>query len=410
MNPFRSALAIDDDPATLALIRSLLEKGGYRFLEESDSMRAMARIEQERPDLILLDIMMPGIDGLQLCRMIRERQEFDRCKVVIVTAKPYEYDRQRAIQFGADAYFTKPITPGTFLESLEQVFLDAMQLRFWGVRGTLPVPGPESVRYGGNTNCITLHLTKGPFFIFDAGSGIRNLSDHLLASRTFPIAAKILISHPHWDHINGLPFFVPLYMKGNEFEICCVTQHGVSTRQMISDQMDGVYFPIKIKEFSARVYFRDLQEECWDVGHGATVSTLLLNHPGACLGYRIDYGGRKVAYVTDQELYPADHPHHHPMQEQKLLRFLDGVDVAILDATYSEAEVRQKRGWGHSSARQAAGLAHQAGVKTLCLHHHDPDQTDDQIAAKLAEAEAHLAALRSSTRCLAPAEGESLTV
>ncbi|MBF0271251.1 MAG: response regulator [Magnetococcales bacterium] len=410
MNTPRTALTVDDDSSTLLLIRTLLEKAGYRVVEENVGMHVLSRIEQERPDLILLDIMMPGIDGLQLCRSIRARREFDHCKVVMVTAKPYEYDRQRAIQFGADAYFIKPIDPAAFLEGLERVFEDAMQLRFWGVRGTLPVPGPDSLRYGGNTNCITLHLTKGPMFVFDAGSGIRNLSDHLLAARKFPISAKFLISHPHWDHINGLPFFVPLYIKGNEFEICCANQNGISTRKMISDQMDGVYFPIKIKELSARVYFRDLQEERWEVGHGATISTMLLNHPGVCLGYRVDYGGRKVAYIADQELPPPGHPHHNPAYEQKLIRFVEQADVLIMDATFSDAEYRQQEGWGHSGVKQATDLAHRAGVKIFCLHHHHPDQTDDHIDAKLEEAHQHLRSLGSSTRAMVPAEGSILTV
>ncbi|MBF0127155.1 MAG: MBL fold metallo-hydrolase, partial [Magnetococcales bacterium] len=269
---------------------------------------------------------------------------------------------------------------------------------------------PRTVRYGGNTNCVTMHLNKGPIFIFDAGSGIKGLSDHLLVARKFPISAKLLISHPHWDHINGLPFFVPLYIKGNEFEICCGNQNGPSTRQMISDQMDGVYFPIKIKEFSARVYFRDLQEETWDVGHGATVSTMLLNHPGTCLGYRIDYGERKVAYITDNELYPPDHRHHNPAYTRKLLRFVEQADIVIMDATYSDAEYARKSGWGHSSVSQVVNLVHQARVKTLCLHHHDPDQRDDDITKKLEQARAHLAQLGSTTQCVAPREGETMTL
>ncbi|MBF0627686.1 MAG: response regulator [Magnetococcales bacterium] len=410
MNQARSALIVDDDPATLALLQTILEKANYRVKTEAVSMNVLPLLERERFDLILLDIMMPGIDGLQLCRTIRTRREFDHCKLVMVTAKPYDYDRQRAIQFGADAYFVKPISPSSLLAELDRVFMDAMHLRFWGVRGTLPVPGAATLRHGGNTNCITLHLTKGPFFIFDAGSGIRSLSDHLLAARNFPITAKILISHPHWDHINGLPFFVPLYIKGNEFEICCAAQGDIGTRKMISDQMDGVYFPIKIKEFSARVYFRDLQEERWDVGHGAMISTMLLNHPGVCLGYRLDYGGRKVAYLADQELPPEGHAHHNPAYEQKLIQFVNQADVLIMDATFTSTEYRDREGWGHSSARQCAELAHRAQVKTLCLHHHDPDQTDDLIDLKLTEALQHLRQLGSATRCLAPAEGDILTV
>ncbi|MEO5331606.1 MAG: response regulator [Magnetococcus sp. YQC-5] len=406
----KTVLVVDDDPDIILMMRAILGKAGYHVLGETNSLLVMERLEQEPIDCILLDIMMPGMDGLQLCQLIRGRSEWDSIKVVMVSAKPYDFDRQRALQFGADAYFVKPIEPRLFLEGLERLFQDAVQLCFWGVRGTLPIPGPHSIQYGGNTNCITMHLTKGPLFVFDAGTGIKTFSDHLLATKTFPVIAKILLSHPHWDHINGLPFFVPLYIKGNDVEICCGSQQGISTRKMISDQMDGVYFPIKIKEFSARVYFRDLQEETWEVGHGAKVSTMLLNHPGTCLGYRIDYGRRKIAYITDHELHPATSPYHNPAYEKKLIRFVEQADVLIMDATFNEAQYVQKSGWGHSTARQAALLAHLAQVKTLCLHHHDPDQRDEDITVKLEEACVHLQELRSTTRCVAPREGEIITV
>ncbi len=410
MNRPKTALVVDDDRNMILIIRTILEKAGYRVISELNSLHAMTLIERERPDCILLDIMMPGLDGLQLCQQIRARPEFNAIKIMVISAKPYEFDRQRAIQFGADDYFIKPIDPKLLLDGLERIFQDALQLRFWGMRGTLPIPGPKTVRYGGNTNCITLHLTKGPFFIFDAGSGIKNLSDHLLSTKKFPTSAKILISHPHWDHINGLPFFVPLYIKGNEFEVCSGVQNGITTRKMISDQMDGVYFPIKIKEFSARVYFRDLQEEVWEVGHGVTVSTMLLNHPGTCLGYRIDYGSRKVAYITDNELYPPENNYHNANYENKLIAFIKQVDILIIDATYTPEEYQKKSGWGHSSIKEVANLAHRAEVKTLCLHHHDPDQDDDQIDAKLSQAQAYLHQLRSTTQCLAPKEGDIMTI
>lgn len=410
MNTGKKALVVDDDPIMVQLISSILKKAEFTVVGETNSLLVMEQIEREQPDCILLDIMMPGMDGLQLCQMIRARTEYDAIKIIVVSAKPYDFDRQRAIQFGADDYFVKPIDAKQLLEGLTRTFEDAVQLRFWGVRGTLPIPGPNTIHYGGNTNCITLHLTKGPFFILDAGTGIKNLSDHLLAAKKFPISAKILISHPHWDHINGLPFFVPLYIKGNEFEICCGLQNGTSTRKMISDQMDGVYFPIKIKEFSARVYFKDLQEETWEVGHGVTISTMLLNHPGTCLGYRIDYGNRKVAYITDNELYPPKNPYHNPAYEEKLIQFVHNVDILIMDATYTNEEYQLKTGWGHSTAQLAADLAHRAKVKTLCLHHHDPDQYDEHINTKLAQATEYLHKLGSTTQCKAPKEGEALSV
>ena len=158
--------------------------------------------------------------------------------------------------------------------------------------------GGKSIRYGGNTSCVSLSFKNGGLFIFDAGSGIKELSNHLMASGARRLEAKIFISHPHWDHINALPFFVPLFIPGNEFEILGATQGDLTVREMISNQMDGVCFPVTIREFGSRVYFRDLRGETLKI-NGATIETMLLSHPGYCLGYRINYNGKSVCYITE---------------------------------------------------------------------------------------------------------------
>jgi phosphoribosyl 1,2-cyclic phosphodiesterase len=177
-----------------------------------------------------------------------------------------------------------------------------LELTFWGVRGTLPVANQRAYRYGGNTSCVTLEFPKGQLFIFDAGTGIKELSDALMKQNRRNIAASIFISHPHWDHINALPFFAPLYARGNAFEILGAAHVHKTMEELISAQMDDVYFPITMKEFGAQIKFRDLNEEQIEV-EGISVCTMLLSHPGNCLGYRIDYNGRSVCYVTDNELF-----------------------------------------------------------------------------------------------------------
>ena len=146
-------------------------------------------------------------------------------------------------------------------EDASQANGDAMEIRFWGVRGTLPVPGKKTMRYGGNTNCVSMNFGKKHFFIFDAGTGIKELSNFLVSQNKFPLSAKLFISHPHYDHINGLPFFVPLYMPGNEIEIFGTSHGGISIEKLISGQMDSIYFPITIKELSAHLKFHNLGEE-----------------------------------------------------------------------------------------------------------------------------------------------------
>lgn len=170
--------------------------------------------------------------------------------------------------------------------------------------------------------------------------------------------------------------------------------------------MDGIYFPVTIREFGARVYFRDLSEGEITV-EGVTVRTKLLNHPGRCLGYRVEYGGRSFSYVTDHVLYPKGHPHYDARYRDELAAFLDGTEVLVTDACYSDEEYKRKQGWGHSSVIEVADLASKARVKALRLFHHDPDQSDEDIDAKLGQAEKRLREQSSPTRVIAPAEGET---
>lgn len=278
---------------------------------------------------------------------------------------------------------------------------DSIQLTFWGVRGTLPVPGPRTVRYGGNTNCITLECDGDRLLVFDAGTGIKVLSDHMAAGGPSPKKIDILISHPHWDHINGLPFFAPLYNPDNDIRIDGPAHGAVGMRELIAGQMDGVYFPINIQTFGARVSFRDLQEGPFAVD-GIEVAALRLNHPGHCLGYRVDYRGRSVCYLTDNELGPDGDRGYLG----RVTRFVEGADALIADCTYTDEEYGAKIGWGHSGIGAVVDWAHAARVRCLYLYHHDPSQDDDAIDEKLAAARSRLADLQSETRCVAPAENQ----
>lgn len=398
-------IVVDDDPVIVKFLTKVLIDGGHTVVGRTKSVGALEEVLAETPDCVLIDLMMPEMDGFELCRQLREHPDLKTLKIIIVSSKSFEFDRNRAFELGADGYIVKPFEPDEFLSRVERIVEDRMEVRFWGVRGTLPVPGKQALRYGGNTSCITVEFSRERFFIFDAGTGIKALSDHLMAQGRAPLAAKVFISHPHWDHINALPFFVPLYVPGGEFAIHGAHQGNISVREMISAQMEGVYFPITIKEFGARVYFVDLGEETLDFD-GVTVTTKLLNHPGNCLGYRVEYRGRRLCYVTDNELYLTDHPHYNERYEEQLAEFVHGADMLITDVTYTDEEYPKKVNWGHSCVSRVADLAHRAEVKTLYLHHHDPDQSDDDIDAKLVAAKAALAQRGSATECVAPAEGD----
>ena len=248
---------VDDDEDVIAVLTAVLEAAGHRVQHATSGASALSMLEADPPDRVLLDIMMPGMDGLELCREMRAKPEFRDTRIVIVSAKAYEFDRKRALKFGADGFILKPINAETFIEELEKIFENKIEMTFWGVRGTLPVPGQGSLRYGGNTSCVTLEFAKGQFFIFDGGTGIKALSDYLLRQGRTRLEFKIFISHPHWDHINAIPFFVPLYMPGNECEVLGASHGDATMRELISSQMDDIYFPITIKEFGARVFFKN---------------------------------------------------------------------------------------------------------------------------------------------------------
>jgi CheY-like chemotaxis protein len=402
-------IIVDDDLAMSSTAKVLLENAGYRVSLCDSAVRALEEIPSQRPACVLLDIMMPEMDGLELCRRLREKPELQDLKILMFSAKAFKYDRARAAELGADGYILKPINPETFLDQVRKVVEDKIALTFWGVRGTLPRPGQDSVRYGGNTNCVTLECPTGPLFILDAGTGIKSLSNHLMASGVQRIEAKILISHPHWDHINSLPFFAPLYITGNDFEIIGADQAGTSVRDFVSAQMDGVYFPITTREFGARVEFRDLREGQYQVG-SMNVETMLLSHPGNCLGYRLTYRGRSVCYITDNELFLPDSGFYAPDYADRLTKFVQGAEALITDVTYTDAEYPRYVGFGHSAVGPVVDLAARAGIGTLYLFHHDPDQDDDAIDRKLEDARQRLRDQGSPVVCEAPAEGGSVLV
>jgi phosphoribosyl 1,2-cyclic phosphodiesterase/ActR/RegA family two-component response regulator len=398
-----SIYIVDDSAVQIEIARALLEKAGHTVTVNRSSADALREIPVRRPDCVITDIMMPEIDGYDLCRRIRTMPGLAGTKVFIMSTKAFPFERRRAAELGASGYFTKPLNPASFVSELERLVADTMTMTFWGVRGTLPISRKDSLRYGGATSCVSLAFPDGRLFVFDAGSGIRALSDALLAARRSRIDGTVLISHPHWDHINALPFFVPFYMQGNQFEICGASHGDITMRDLISAQMDGVYFPVTVREFAASIAYRDLGEGEHTIG-GVPVRTMLLSHPGNCLGFRVTYGGRSICYVTDNELFDPGSEFHSEEYVERLAEFAREADALITDCTYTDEAYPRKVGWGHSSVSQVADLAARARPKVLYLIHHDPDDTDDAIDAKLAAARERVAARGAATTVVAPIE------
>jgi phosphoribosyl 1,2-cyclic phosphodiesterase len=371
------------------------------------SVRALRDIPLERPDCVIADIMMPEMDGFELCREIRRRTDLAAIKIIMCSSKSYDFDRRRAKELGANGYIVKPLQRDTLLGSIVEILSEQVTLSYWGVHGTLPVPGPRALRYGGNTPCISVEIHGEPLYVFDCGTGIKQLSDHLAASKVQRLSARVFITHTHWDHINTIPFFGPLYVRGNQIELFGPYQGDLTIERAIAAQMESVYFPVTIREFAARLVFRDLREETLNFGP-VQIDTILLKHPGYCLGYRLTCHGRSICYITDNELYLRTDPRYDLAYVERLANFVRGADLLITDTTYRDHEYPAKVDWGHSCVSEVADLAARAKVKRLHLFHHDPDQSDDDIDLKLKEAKEALSRLRSNVECEAPAEGTKL--
>ena len=276
-----------------------------------------------------------------------------------------------------------------------------MKVRFWGVRGSIPSPGLITGKYGGNTACIELRV--GPddrLIIIDAGSGIRPLGNALMTNDLSdgPIKAEIFLSHTHWDHIMGYPFFTPIYVPTTEVKIYGpVTFEDDPLEAVVGGQMKYRYFPINVGELSSNIEFIRLKEDpFFDLGNGLKLSTKLLNHPISSLGYRFEYDGKVVCTCYDTEPFrnlfitdPEDPSYDEAMAlegeevatEQNMVveEFFAGADLLIHDAQYTEEEYSGRVNWGHTSIEYAIAAANRAGVKKLALFHHDPDRTDEQL-------------------------------
>jgi len=265
-----------------------------------------------------------------------------------------------------------------------------MHVRFWGTRGSIATPGPDTLRFGGNTSCVEVTTSAGACFILDCGTGARALGAALMARGPKPLTATILLSHTHWDHIQGFPFFAPLFVPENRITVCGPEGSGRSLREVLSGQMEYTYFPVDIAQLPATITFRELGEGTHEIG-GARVVAEYLNHPAMTLGYRIEADGAAVVYSCDHEPFSEALWHESPSPDRaesivhegdrRHARFMAGAGLVIHDAQYTPEEYVSKKNWGHSTYEYAVGLAAAAGVRQLALTHHDPTHDDAFIEA-----------------------------
>ena len=285
-----------------------------------------------------------------------------------------------------------------------------MQITFRGTRGSIPSPGPQTARYGGNSSCVEVRLNNGTRLIFDAGTGIRALGGAMMAEPG-PMEAYLFLTHMHWDHIQGLPFFAPAFLDTTRLHFFGPEEPPLTLEQVLCDQMRRPYYPIPMHAMAGRMDFTAMSEG--SVSHavpGATITACELNHPGKTLGFRVEAEGKVFVYATDNEPFGSDPLTQHLVGPSRLVSFAQGADLLIQDAQYTQQEYPQRLGWGHSTHIDALQLARDAGVKQLALYHHDPSHSDADIDRMVAHCQSWMHKQQAAFTFFAAAEGDCVTL
>ena len=412
--PQKGRILIGEDLRVIALIMSqTLEKAGYLVEVAADGEACLRRTLETAPDLVMLDIMMPKLHGIDVLKALRADPRTRDIGVMVCSAKDFKTERDEATRLGVLEFLIKPVPPSMLVEKVDSFFgrrrsvpapavapavtsgpeiyqfkLDASRTHFtlWGTRGSTPTVGGRFQRHGGNTSCLSVTVGN-EVFIFDAGSGIRDLGLQLMAGQTRKV--HLFITHPHWDHIQGFPFFAPAYVPGFEITVYGAKGFGKDLESIFRGQLDRDYFPVQMEDMRSNLEFKHLAEGAVEIGD-ARITWEFAQHPGATVGYKIEVPQRKIAWVPDNEFLQGyvgsptlrrDHPLVSSFE--KMIRFLSDVDLVIHEAQYLSEEYTAKIGWGHSSVPNASLLMKLAGVRRWVVTHHDPMHDDDFLEAKL---------------------------
>lgn len=412
----KAVLLIDDDSELRPMIAAVLGQHGWKVIEAEDGEVGLELAQQHRPDIIVCDLLMPRCNGFQVCRTVRSIPELRDTKIVMISGRGYSTDKLNALEAGADEYLVKPVSPGELRAALRKITSEEFPteikkkpeplppavsvggpplVRFWGVRGSIATPGPGTVFYGGNTTCVEVRA-DGELIVLDAGTGIRPLG--LALAKEFggqPLNLTLLLTHTHWDHIQGFPFFVPAYNPKNNVRILGYEGARQGLAATLGTQMESPYFPVGLKELPGNIQIEELRDMEFTVGK-VRVQAMFVNHPGICVGYRLNTGAGSVVFIPDNEPFhrmrtkpgtaDAKTLEFAEQQDAKLVEFIRGADVLIMDAQYDRDEYEVRVGWGHGCVDDVAALATRAAVKQLFLFHHDPAHDDERISRLLAHA------------------------
>ncbi len=416
MNELRKGrILIGEDVGVVALkMRQALEKAGYQVEVAADGRACLDLALTTAPDLVMLDIMMPKLHGIDVLKALRADPRTREIGVMVCSAKDFKTERDEAARLGVLEFLIKPIASSTLVTKVDAYIgrrsggsapespprpdksepapyhaaLDTSRTHFtlWGARGSTPTVGARFQRHGGNTSCMSITLGER-IFIFDAGSGIRDLGLQLLQGSTREV--HLFITHPHWDHIQGFPFFAPAYVPGFDITVYGAKGFGKDLESLFRGQLDRDYFPVQLDDMKSNLQFRHLPEGAIEIGD-ARITWEFAQHPGATVGYKIAVPRRKIAWVPDNEFLqgyvgPPSLQRDHPLVSsyEKMIRFLSDVDLVIHEAQYLPGEYATKISWGHSSMVNASLLMKLANVRRWVITHHDPGHDDVFLETKL---------------------------
>lgn len=436
----KTLVLIESDPLTRTLISECLTGKEWCVLESEDGQAGLELVLKHRPTAVLCDLRTPKRNGFQVCRTIREQESLRSTRVILMTVSRFANDRETAFASGADDYLVKPIIPVDLLKVLaaangngavtavapaeQPVVTGPTLIRFWGVRGSIPAPGKETYGYGGNTSCVEVRV-GGQIIILDAGSGIRRLGQSLMKEiGENGLSVTMLISHTHWDHIQGFPFFVPAYHPKVNIRILGYEGAVHGLRGALFEQMQTAFFPVGLNQMATHLTFEEMDDMQFDLGGSVKVQTTFANHPGICLGYRLSTPNGDIVYLPDHEAYERCEVERQKaekensstgleyarIQDEKVVEFLRGAEVVIADSQYDAIEYPTRRGWGHTCADDTVQLAVRAGAKRVYLFHHDPDHDDAKIDQMVVTAQQAATAQGSSIKVAAAREGETITL
>jgi len=415
MNAKKRLLIADPSPVTTQSILHDPKAAEYEIETAETGQECIRKIEDNPPDLVIIDLMIPHLHGVEILKMLKENPATRHVGVIIMSYHVMVQNYHAAIEEGAAYFLAKPFESAELFSLIASYFEGTLKpapfcmksgrkedqhhcyhpipstinsyIRFWGTRGSNPVSGPQYVRYGGNTSCLEIRH-QNELIIIDAGTGIRELGEsiHLEDNQTI----HLFLSHTHWDHITGFPFFSPLYKKSCNIVIWAPVGFEKNTKELFTNMLAYAYFPVRLDEMKAKVTFKELRDDHPISIGDVTIGCHFTNHPGPTVGFKIKVPSKTISYITDNEVLLGYHGHpneihlKHPFLEPHLtlINFLKGCDLIIHEAQYFPEEYYRKIGWGHSSMPNATVLMKYTGCKNWVITHHDPNHKDKDLQTK----------------------------